>query len=61
MPILQRRVVDQRHAERSLINLAPNLLGATVFIIWDEQHDTDIFNTLGQLGQRWITAVVGGY
>ena len=31
MPILQRRVVDQRHAERSLINLAPNLLGSYGF------------------------------
>ena len=31
MPILQRRVVNQRHAERSLINLAPNLLGSYGF------------------------------
>ena len=31
MAILQRRVVDQRHNERSLINLAPNLLGSYGF------------------------------
>ena len=31
MPILQRRVVNQRHKERSLINLAPNLLGSYGF------------------------------
>ena len=31
VPILQRRVVNQRHAERSLINLAPNLLGSYGF------------------------------
>ena len=29
--ILQRRVVNQRHKERSLINLAPNLLGSYGF------------------------------
>ena len=31
MAILQRRVVDQRHNEHSLINLAPNLLGSYGF------------------------------
>ena len=31
MAILQRRVVDQRHIEHSLINLAPNLLGSYGF------------------------------
>ena len=31
MPILQRRVVNQQHKERSVINLAPNLFGSYGF------------------------------
>ena len=31
MRIIQRRVVNQQHGERSLINLAPNLFGSYGF------------------------------